>query len=137
MIMKKSIALLFLALCPSVIPLHARIWTSADGQKTFEGEYRAYDEATGMVKVLRGIRQISFHVDKLSAADREWLEQKAAEENLEQVDDQAADLAELDNQVVGGKLKEGVLSKLEGGKFVDYTMDYVPEYYVVYYSASW
>ena len=46
-------------------------------------------------------------------------------------------LEELDKQVIGSKIKKGVLSKLVGDDFFDYTMSSVPDYYVVYYSASW
>ena len=48
----------------------ARTWTSADGTKTFEGELRSYDAATGMVEVtLATGRKMSFSQDKLSEAD--------------------------------------------------------------------
>ena len=58
---------------------------------------------------------------------------------LNPVDAKAADGAEKQfaAQKIGSKLKEGVLFKLDGSKFVDYAMTTVPEYYVVYYSGSW
>ena len=49
----------------------------------------------------------------------------------------AAILEKLDRQVIGSKIKKGVLSKLEGDRFSDFTMSNAPDYYVVYYSASW
>lgn len=116
--------------------LYSRTWTSADGQQTFEGKLRSYNKATGNVKVIKGLKQFSFHVDILSEADRAWLESQADDVQEEGGAD-AEVLEELSKQVIGAKLKEGVLSKLEGGKFVDYTMSFAPKYYLVYFSASW
>jgi hypothetical protein len=59
-----AISLVFLAAA------HARTWTNADGTKTFEGELRSYDAATGTVEVtLANGKQMSFNQDKLSEAD--------------------------------------------------------------------
>ena len=46
-----SLVAVTLALAAGV---QARIWTSADGSKTFEGELKSYDPATGMVGVTHG-----------------------------------------------------------------------------------
>lgn len=135
--MNKICALIF---CLSLLPvckLHSRTWTSADGQQTFEGKLHSYNKATGNVKVVKGMKQFSFHVDMLSGVDRAWLESHATEENKEGGHDSARVLKELEGQVIGSKLKKGVLSKLDGGKFVDYTMSFAPKYYLVYFSASW
>ena len=52
----------------------ARTWTSADGTKTFEGELKSYDEATGLVAVTApGGSTIKFKQDVLSADDIAWL----------------------------------------------------------------
>jgi hypothetical protein len=56
--------------------VQARTWKSSDGSKTFEGELKSYDEATGMVVVT--IRNgdgapMSFKQDILSKEDIEWL----------------------------------------------------------------
>lgn len=115
---------------------YSRTWTSADGQQTFEGKLRSYNKATGNVKVIKGFKQFSFHVDILCEADRTWLESQA-EDVQEEGGNDAGVLEELGRQVIGAKLKEGVLSKLEEGKFVDYTMSFAPKYYLVYFSASW
>lgn len=59
----------------------ARTWTSADGSKTFEGELKSYDEATGLVVVAKaGGGVMNFKQDVLSADDIAWLkaEGKAA-----------------------------------------------------------
>jgi|TARA_B110000908_G_scaffold74107_1_gene89315 hypothetical protein len=105
----------------------ARTWTSADGGKTFRGDFVSYDKDTGMVKVTRGIRKMSFNADKLSEGDREWLNEQGAS---------GASKA-LDSQKIGSKLKMGVLSRLEDGAFVDFAMTTAPEYYMIYYSGSW
>ena len=137
--MKKTICILLFVTGFSLIASQARTWTSADGGKTFEGQFKSYDEGTGVVIVIKGIRKLSFNVDKLSEADREWLENQVLEQKAEEGTNGEADaiLDELDKQVIGSKIKNGVLSKLEDDEFVDFTMSNAPDYYVVYYSASW
>lgn len=52
----------------------ARTWTSADGTKTFEGELKSYDAATGTVSVAMANGKImKFQQQKLSAADVEFV----------------------------------------------------------------
>ena len=54
--------------------LEARTWTSADGTRTFEGELKSYDAASGKVTVtLRNRKSMTFGQDKLSEADIAWL----------------------------------------------------------------
>jgi len=56
---------------------HARTWTSSDGTKTFEGELRSYDPATGALSVtLTGGKEMKFSKDKLSVADIAFLKEK-------------------------------------------------------------
>lgn len=56
------------------LPIHARIWTSADGAKTFEGELASYDPATGMVGVkLANGKMMRFAQKVLSEADITFL----------------------------------------------------------------
>ena len=57
----------------------ARTWTSPDGSKTFEGELKSYDPATGMVGVtLPNGKEMVFKQDKLSAEDIAFLQEKGA-----------------------------------------------------------
>jgi hypothetical protein len=57
----------------------ARTWTSADGSKTFEGELKSYDPATGAVGVaLANGKTMSFNQSKLSEADVAFLKETGA-----------------------------------------------------------
>lgn len=54
--------------------VHARTWTSADGAKTFEGELKSYDPATGMVSVqLPNGKAMNFSQKVLSPTDVTFL----------------------------------------------------------------
>lgn len=134
--MKKTTTYLLLAL--GILSLgvsYARTWTSADGSQTFRGEFVSYNKETNVVKVIKGLKTVTFKADKLSELDQEWLKEQGS---AGEADKAAADAAKaLAAQKIGSKLKEGVLSKLEDGAFVDHTMTTAPEYYVVYYSGSW
>jgi hypothetical protein len=56
----------------------ARTWSSADGNKTFEGELTSYDAKTGMVDVtLAGGKKMSFNQKILSTADIKYLTDSA------------------------------------------------------------
>ena len=44
----------------------------------------------------------------------------------------------LQNQKIGKRLtKAGILSKIEGEVFANHQLTRAPEYYIVYFSASW
>ena len=59
------------------VGVQARTWTSSDGAKTFEGELKSYDPATGTVGVtLSNGKAMSFVQDKLSAADIAFLKEQ-------------------------------------------------------------
>ena len=58
--------------------VQARTWTSADGAKTFEGELKSYDVASGVVIVtMANGKLVKFPQDKLSAADIEFVKENA------------------------------------------------------------
>jgi hypothetical protein len=118
-----------LALC---LPLGARTWTSADGGRTFEGDLRTYDSATGKVTViLRNGRTLTFDQDKLSEDDIAFLKEQEAAANM-------PDPAEaLEQQVVGAKVAKAKLQRLEGKRFKKAELTKAPEYYILYFSASW
>lgn len=118
-----------IALC---LPLGARTWTSSDGGKTFEGDLRDYDSATGKVTVLLANgRALTFDQAKLSEDDITFLKEQEAEAN------KPDPAEELEKQVIGGKLLKSKLQRLEGDKFVKTELDTVPEYYILYFSGSW
>lgn len=52
---------------------NARTWTSADGKSAFEAELIEYKATTGEVTVDRGGKRITFHQQKLSAGDIDFL----------------------------------------------------------------
>lgn len=51
----------------------ARTWTSADGTRTFEGDLKTYDPATGTVAVISNGKSMVFTQDKLSSKDLDFL----------------------------------------------------------------
>ena len=117
--------------------LSARTWTSADGSKKFEGELKVFDKDGGKVTIIkRNGRSMTFDITKLSEGDQTFLNENAA-------GDAAAGGAEnvqeaLKAQKVGSKLsKRGILEKIDGKKFAKYELTKAPEFYIVYYSASW
>jgi len=115
----------------------ARTWTSANGKKTFEGELKSFDKENDTVTIVyRNGRTITFGTQKLSEADRTFLEEngKAAADAADPADVEAS----LKGQKIGKPLaKKGILSKLEGEKFANFQLEKAPQYYLVYFSASW
>ena len=107
--------------------LQARTWTSAEGGKTFKGEYISHTDE--FVTVYRGFKKVRFKLSLLSEADRVWLREKkqAGEEKVPEV-------------VAAGKIAEkltGNMVKLTGDKYEDYVAVTQPEYYIIYFTASW
>ena len=62
---------------PGTAGVQGRTWTSKDGSKTFEGQLKSYDPATGEVSItqLNGT-MIRFNQDKLSPADITFLKEQ-------------------------------------------------------------
>ena len=119
-------------------PLAARTWTSADGSKTFEGELRALSERAKTVTVLmEGGKLRTFKISLLSEEDRNFLRKEGHKIILAASAGKGADNT-LQEQKIGKNLaKEGILSKLEGESFVGHKRTKTPDYYIVYFSASW
>ncbi|MEM6915832.1 MAG: hypothetical protein AAF491_04620 [Verrucomicrobiota bacterium] len=111
--------------------LQARTWTSADGSRTFEGTLRSYDTETGEVTVIVNGRPMTFTEEKLSANDVAFLKEEA--EKMNQVDPEEA----LASSPVGSKVVKAKLHRLEGERYSRAELEVVPEYYFLYYSASW
>ena len=115
----------------------ARTWTSANGKNSFEGELKSFDKENNTVTIVyRNGRTVTFGTQKLSEADRTFLEEngKAAADAADPVDVEAA----LKEQKIGKPLaKKGILSRLEDEKFANFQLEKAPQYYLVYFSASW
>ena len=114
--------------------LPARTWTSADGSKTFEGKLKSYDDAGGKVTVtVRNGRILTFSVDKLSEADRKFLTEEAA--RLNDASENKAETEEFSLTDIGKAFTK--MQVLEGDAFTPHQFESVPEYFILYYSASW
>ncbi|MBT8043803.1 MAG: hypothetical protein KJO79_02535, partial [Verrucomicrobiae bacterium] len=61
------------------VGLEARTWVSADGTKTFEGELKSYDRASGKVFVDVNGETLTFAKELLSEADIAWLNRTLAD----------------------------------------------------------
>ncbi len=116
------------------VTANARTWTSSDGSKTFEAELRSYDSAAGTVSVVNDKGQlVRFSASMLSEADQAFLkEQEATKPSM--AEDPSASLA---SQVVGQKISKAKLHKLDGRRYRRAEIEKAPEYYILYYSASW
>lgn len=125
---------LFLALVSALAVSHAaaagesRTWTSAeDASKTFEGEFVSLEG--DKVTVKKGDKELSFPLSMLSEADVAYIEEAVAE----------AKKAEKLADAKLTKAIKGKLVRLDGKRLKRYDLlaDKTPEYYLVYYSASW
>jgi len=130
--MKKTlIALATIALMATNGFGEARTWTSADGSKTFEGSLRSYNAASGDVTMLMSNgRSLTFPKDKLSKDDIKFLEEWDAKKN------EAAAPAEPTSKL-GKLMTKAKLHKLDGKRFKSAELTKSPEYFILYYSASW
>ena len=108
----------------------ARTWTSSDGSKTFEGTLRSYDSAKGSVTVLMANgRSLTFPQDKLSETDVAFLKEWEATKNQPE--------AKEDSSKLGKLMAKAKLHKMEGERYKKAELTKSPEFYVLYYSASW
>ncbi len=68
--------------------------------------------------------------------DEAFIEKKGEAQKIP-ADSAAVENALKEQKIGTGLAKEGVLSKLAGKTFAGYQLEKVPEYYIVYFSASW
>lgn len=136
----KQLTIPITTLLIAALPLSARTWTSNDGAQTFEADFKSYDAATEKVTVHKGFKSMTFTMDKLSVADQEWVKEEAKKLEAEAQTAAANSLSiedQLEEQKVGKNLNSKVLSRLEGKKFAKAELEKVPEYYLLYFTASW
>lgn len=128
----KTKLLLALTAASLAVPVHARTWTSADGSKTFDGEYVTSTDTTVTVTI-RG-HQRTFKLDLLSADDKKWI--TTEKQRLEKETKQTPAQGSLSDQKIGQKLI-GNTVRLVKSTFVRQDTQKVPDYYLLYFSASW
>lgn len=135
-VMKKLILTLALAaLCGSSIA-ESRKWTSADdASKTFEGEMTAVKGDSVTIKKKAG-GTVTVPLSKLSQDDKDYVaSQEKAKADAASVAENAGKLktTEVAKAVIGNTVK------LDGKKLkkVDIFAEKAPEYYLVYWGASW
>lgn len=113
--------------------IQARTWTSSDGERTFEGEFKSYDAETEMVSVTKRGRTLSFELSKLSETDQAFAKEQA-ESSAGNAADEAA-MEEFGETKMGKALAK--MEILEDSKFVEHQFAKPPEYFIFYYTASW
>ena len=123
--MKKQMYLGAGLACLLLSSASARTWTSADGSKTFEAEFNSHDAEKNEVSVTLKGKKKQFNMTKFSKEDHEWVQAKLKEEK------------EAKLGTFGMMLSGDVLSKLEEGQFVSASVEKEPEYYILYFTASW
>lgn len=104
-----------------------REWTSADGTSTFKGKILKYDGKTASITPV-GKNNVSLPIDKLSEADRTWLEKnkdQIGNNKAKEVDASAEPTTEMGKQLAKTKPLFG--KKINTGA----------KYYFVLFSASW
>jgi len=128
--MKKTITYSLLA-ATLIGSSFARTWTSSDGSKTFEGDFvRGNAES---VTVKKGGKNMTFKLSLLSEADQNWTKEAIAKIAQEEAEKSAAE--EFTNSAFGKFLAK--TKKFDGRKYKKAPLETVPEYFLLYYSASW
>lgn len=110
----------------------ARTWTSADGAKTFEGDFESYDAVANKVTVTKAGRAMTFSLSIVSDDDQAWIKEQPSKQDL---DAAAEGLTEFNESDLGKTL--GKMQRLEGKSFKKYEYESAPKYFILYYSGSW
>ncbi|MEM7385983.1 MAG: hypothetical protein AAF514_13670 [Verrucomicrobiota bacterium] len=114
--------------------LGARTWTSADGKNTFEGEFVSLEGEIVTVEKANG-KTLRFKAIVLSDADQAFVRKAAAEKKA-----RAEKESKLANAAVGKELSGKLVKLAESGRRltkVKAENQKKPEYYLVYFAASW
>ena len=128
--MKRTLSLIaILGLITS--SLHARTWTNADGSKTFEGKYLS--STTTTVKVLKNGKSLTVQLDLLSQEDKKWVATEVERLDAEKNKPKEVDAEE---SPVGALLAKKV-KRFEKKSYKKAELTKNPEFYLIYFSASW
>lgn len=111
--------------------VHARTWTSSNGVTTFEAEYVSSTERS-LVFIHKGKKE-TIRISRLSEADKKWIEQ---EQQRDTAPRKKIIYRSLKDQKVGKKLINQTF-RLKNNQFVTENIRQVPQYYYLYFSASW
>jgi len=111
--------------------IQARTWTSADGAKTFKANYISHTEDS--VAVMKGLKKMNFKISLLSEADRDWLDQQQTSSNNAKTD------KEPTNESFGtfGDDIKSDLVIFSGKRYKKHKLVSAPDYYLIYFTASW
>ena len=128
--MKRTILTLIGCLALSGSSL-GRKWSNTDGSKSFEADLISCDGTNVTVK--RGVRQMTFKLNILSEEDQKWA--IAEGKKLAQREANKEALGDFKESEFGKAISK--LSKLDEGSFQDFEMEAAPEFFILYFSASW
>lgn len=129
--MKKRMYLGAVLSCLMLGSVSAKTWTSADGSKTFKGEFKDFDTETNEVTVnVRGVNK-KFPLSMLNDADQTWVKAELTKQKLADLD------SVLNEQKIGKLFTQTNLSKLDTDAFKKANFEKIPEYYLLYFTASW
>jgi len=124
--MKLGIVFGLVLVCTGLSAAEMRMWTSSDGSQTVEAELFR-QEGDGVTLILRNGRSVKVPLEQLSEQDRSYVAEAGA----------AAESTGPEAVVAQGKLAKALDGKLvdEDGEAAQ--IEGNPEYYLIYYSASW
>jgi len=134
--MKKLMLTTLLAALTGVSLAEVRKWTSADdASKTFEGEMTAAKGDTVTIKMKTG-RVMNVPLSKLSQEDKDYVTAQA------KAKEEAAATAAAAEKLKSGEVAKAISGKtviLDGKKLKkhDVFAAKAPEYYLLYWGASW
>ncbi len=111
-----------------------RTWTSSDGSRTFEGKFRSFNPERKEAEVIVNGQAVKFPIDLLSAADIAYIEELA--QNDEPVD--PSHIKEIVEQTsLGAQILKAKPHRFDGRRYRRADLVKSPEFYVLYYAASW
>ena len=133
--MKRKMTIGALALAMAATS-YARTWTSADGKNSFEADFISAEGE--FVTVNKSGKKMKFSISKLAAEDQEWIKEELERQEA------AAAAKERSDKLKDSKVPKALAKKLvrldsEGKKYEDFDLAEagIPQYFLVYYSASW
>ena len=106
-------------LLAGVVSASGRTWTSADESRVVEGNFKGFNAEEKLVSIEVEGQVVTFDLDKLSEKDQSFVKSQTKEVDMKAI------------------VSKAPLHRLVDGKFADAKFESEPEYYLVYFSASW
>ncbi len=113
-----------------------RTWTTADGASSFEGAFRSFNYDTQLMQIVADGEVLDFPVNLLSEADLNYIRSLLPPPRPREKSPEAI-LEEVESSALGAQIQKAKPYRFDGRRYRRTEFQKTPDFYILYYAASW